>query len=254
MMHHSNIDRIWAHWNALGRSNLSGMDAATQKLWLEMNFKDNYLKPDGTAYSVAVKDVQNTIALGYTYDQLPTADHRPVDLQRAQRMLALFSTGDTTQRVDNLQVLPDTNSEAATPTHPLVKKAQLRAPMRKLVMAEAAAGTRAPEVFALIKEMVVTPNVEGVRVFVNAPDVSPATPDTDPHFVTQISFLLHGEGGHHKAPPSALVDLTSTLRALSKQGLLNDDTISVHLVPILREGVSAVDASVVPSTIEIAVL
>lgn len=254
MMHHSNFDRIWAYWNALGRSNTGGMDPATQKLWQEMNFKDNYLKPDGTPYSMVVKDVQRTDVLGYTYSGLPSADKTPVDPERSRRLLSLFSTGEAIKRLDNLQILPAPNTEAATPSRPLVKKVRMHKSMRSLVTAEAAPATRTPEVFALIKDIAVTPNVEAVRVFVNAENLSSDTPDTDPHFVTHISFLKHGADGHHKAPPSTLVDLTDTLKNLSKQGLLRDDTISVHLLPVLREGTTDGKAEVIPASIEIAVL
>lgn len=256
-MHHSNIDRIWAYWNALGRSNTSGMDAETQQLWLEMNFKDNYLKPDGTPYSVAVKDVQTTEPLGYTYAGLPAPDHAVVDTERSRRLLSLFSTGEAVESVEGLQILPAPNRVAATPKKPLVKEAQLHKSMLGLMMAVAPAGKRAPEVVALIKDMAVSSNVESVRVFVNADKVDATTPDSDPHFVRQISFLAHGEGGghSHKAPPSVVVNLTDTLKKLSQQGLLKGDTISVHLLPVLREGAAAsAQDQVVPASIEIAVL
>ncbi len=54
--------------------------------------------------------------------------------------------------------------------------------------------------------------------------------------------------------PSALVDLTSTLRNLASFGMLKDDRISVHLLPTLREGATNGAATVVPAVVEIAVL
>jgi tyrosinase len=224
------------------------MDPATQKLWLEMNFKDNYLRPDGTPYSAVVKDLQNINALGYTYDNLPKApDHVVFDAERAKRLHALFA-GAT---VAGLRVLKAPNQLAATPTKPLHREAK----MLPSVLAEKAPGGRAVEVYALIRDMKVSPSVESVRVFVNAPEATVKTPSSDPHFVDQIGFLLHSETEqHHKAPPSAVVDLTPTLRNLAKLGQLKGDTISVVLLPVLRPGASDKDASVVPASIEIAEL
>jgi tyrosinase len=250
MMHHGNIDRIWAYWNGLGRSNTSGMDPATQKLWLEMNFRDNYLHPDGTPYSAVVKDVQSITALGYTYDNLPKAADKVVfKAERANRLHALFA-GATAA---GLRVLPGPRHLAATPAKPLRQEAKLP---RTTLAEKAPEGGRTLEVYAIIRDMMVSPSVESVRVFVNAPNVTSKTPDSDPHFVDQIGILLHSEKDeHHKAPPSALVDLTPALRKLEKLGQLQGDTVSVVLLPVLRPGVAAnTAASVVPASIEIAVL
>jgi tyrosinase len=255
MMHHGNIDRIWAYWNGLGRSNLAGMSPADQKLWLEMNFKDNYLRPDGTPYSAVVKDLQVTTALGYTYDQLPAApDGVAFDAERSKRLHALFAGVSAGENLENLQVLPSINHLAATVAKPLTKEVRLAGAGAALLAAKVPAGQHGPEVFALIRDMEVSPSIEGVRVFVNAAHVTAATPDSDPHFVEQIGILQHGEkDAHHKAPPSALVDLTPALRKLEKAGLLQGDTVSVLLLPVVRKGAPAA-ASVVPGAVEIGVL
>jgi tyrosinase len=250
MMHHGNIDRIWAYWNGLGRSNLSGMDAATQKLWLEMNFKNNYLKPDGTPYSAVVKDLQNTKALGYTYDNLPAApDKKVFNAERARRLHSLFAGANLGEKLKGMLVFRPSNRLAATPAKPLRQEATFPKMVAALTAPEG------PEVYALIRDMKVSPDVESVRVFVNAPNVTAATPDSDPHFVDQIGILLHSEtDAHHKAPPSALVDLTPALRNLAKLGQIKGDTISVLLLPVLRPGATAATASVVPASVEIAEL
>lgn len=250
MMHHSNIDRIWAHWNALGRKN------TTDTLWLNMNFKDNYLKPDGTPYSTVVKDLQDIQALGYTYDQLPAApDKKVFDAERSRRLHALFAGGSVAEKAEGMQVVRQANKAAATPSKPLRKQAQLPKARPDLLMAPAPQGKRVPEVHALIRDMAVTPDVESVRVFVNAENVTAATPDTDPHFVDQIGILQHSEtDAHHKAPPSAVVELTPALRKLAKLGQLKGDTITVVLLPVPRAGAAAATTSMVPASVEIAVL
>jgi tyrosinase len=254
MMHHGNIDRIWAYWNGLGRSNLSGMSPTDQNLWLNMNFNNNYLKPDGTPYSAVVKDLQNTIALGYTYDNLPKApDKRVFDAERAKRLHALFATAG--HKLQGMEILRAPNTLAATAAKPLRKEAKLHKLGAAMAAPAPPEGKRGTEVYAIIREMKVGADVQAVRVFVNAPNVTASTPDTDPHFVDQIGILQHSEHDvHHKAPPSALVDLTPTLQKLAKMGEIKDDTISVVLLPVLREGAAAANSSVVPASIEIAEL
>lgn len=262
MMHHSNIDRIWAYWNALGRSNTSGMSTTDQNFWLNMNFKDNYLNPQGQTYSAVVNALQDTVKLGYTYPDLPQPDQRKDDPERTRRLLNLFATR-ADSKLTSSQVLSDVNKTAARIESPLVKTVRLPKPLRSMALEMPDEHPQAAEVFALIKQMQVGDNVESVRVFVNSSDLSAATPDDDPHFVTTIGFLAHTADedaghdhvGHGKAPPSALVDLTATLRRLAELKLLRDDTISVHLLPVLRPGSANDDnASLVPAEVEIAVL
>ncbi len=256
MMHHCNIDRIWAYWNALGRSNLTGMSEFDQNLWLNMNYKDNFLTADGTPYSVISRDMQSTLAHGYTYPDLPEPDGAVADPERARRLLSFFASADDIKQLDNIQILADRNRVEATLAKPLVKEVHLSGDMRNLVTDESLDSAESAEVFALIKDMRVDSDVEGLRVFVNAENLSADTPDSDPHFVTQIGFFIHGEHGDHaKAPPSALIDLTDTLRNLSRLGLLKNDTVSVQLLPVRRHGTSpGRDAGVLPTVVEIAVL
>lgn len=255
MMHHSNIDRIWANWNALGRSNLSGMSAAEQKLFLNINFKDNYLTPSGGLYGAYSRDMQSIATLGYTYTGMPAPDNRKADPERTQRLLSLFATGSTIESLDSVQMLASINTQAATIREPLVKQAHLPSSLQSMVIERDPEQADAAEVFALIKEIEFAPGVSSVRVFVNADDLSVDTPDSDPHFVTEIGFLAHEpHADHGKVAPSALVDLTGTLRNLASLGMLKGDRISVHLLPSLREGASNGDATVVPAVVEIAVL
>jgi tyrosinase len=61
-IHHCNIDRLWASWNAAGRSNPS------TTAWLNQTF--NFSDKSGTEVSAKVGDFVGTTALGYEYDKL----------------------------------------------------------------------------------------------------------------------------------------------------------------------------------------
>ena len=158
-------------------------------------------------------------------------------------------------------MLPAANTEAATLNKPLVKSVRFSRAISNQVALTESAPSDASEVFVIIREMVVGPNVSSIRVFVNAETLTSKTPNSDPHFAGEIGILSHpksSEGdhnGHHKAPPTALIDLTDTLRALAKKSMLKDDNISVQLIPVLRNGMKdGGDAMVIPATIEIVVI
>jgi hypothetical protein len=60
-LHHANVDRIWAAWNARGRDN------SRELMWLNFQFNRHFPNPNGSAWDVRVADVQTTEALGYQY-------------------------------------------------------------------------------------------------------------------------------------------------------------------------------------------
>lgn len=257
-MHHGNIDRIWANWNALGRSNTADMSPTDRNLWLNMYFDKNYISPTGALYGAYPRDLQDTRALGYTYPGLPQPDGLLPDEKRDAQLLSIL--GAEAGKIENLLVLPAANTEAATLRAPLVKRVRMSTAMQAEVVDSGAGPADGVEVFALIREMAVGPDVSSVRVFVNDDAVTANTPSSDPHFAGEIGFLAHpevagGHEGHEKAPPSAMIELTDTVRALSKRGLLSGDQLSVQLVPVLRDGArDGAGARVVPAAVEIIVV
>jgi len=248
MMHHGNIDRIWEGWNSLGRKN------STNKLWLNMSFRDNYLDPQGRPYTRGVKDVLRTSQLGYTYDDLPRPDQRKADPVRESHMVALLDQTPST----GLKRVKATASSLEAPSGASVNAVAQLEHSDLTEAVEPPPRARPKELVALISDIQVPENVGAIRVFVNHPAVSHDVPDTDPHFVTTIAFLHHGSGdgeGHHKALPSTIVDLTETLRGLSRSKRLSDDNVTVQLVPVPLPGVAPTAvAPVVPASVEIAVL
>lgn len=259
MMHHCNIDRIWAYWNALGRRNSDGMSPGDWALWNGMTFTNNYLSPTGVPYTAAVAGLQNTLALGYTYGNLPQHDGQVEDPERTRRLLALFATGSAPETLENLQVLTSPNRQAARADRALVKEVALPQSLRAMVAENAPGTEQAAEMFALIKDIDVGAGVDGMRVFVNADNPTSSTPDTDPHFVAEVGFFAHppGHEGHqnHKGLPSVVIDLTDTVRRLAAAGKLDGDRISVQLVPTLRQGAAAgAEKSLVPAVVEVAAL
>jgi len=150
------------------------------------------------------------------------------------------------------------NTTAATASAPLSLPFVLKSETLKAVTGSAALGTaqRRPEVIALITDIMIGPDVHAIRVFINRDNLSEDVPDTDPHYVTTLGFLLaHSQGDHHTSRPSAIVNLTDTIATLSKANALTDDKITMQLLPVPAEGVALEAAgTVVPASVEIAVI
>jgi tyrosinase len=243
-MHHGNIDRIWATWNAMGRLN------STDPLWLGMVFKNNYIAPDGKTYSRGVKDLLDIAPLGYTYDPMPP-QKAPLlrATQRDADMRALFNPKEPAHP----QRIRKSNTESATPGAPL----SIPFPVRDETLLRAPPGAEnEKDIVALISQIQLTPAVSEIHVLVDHPAPSIDVPEDDPHFVAHVGFLRHAHGGKHGGElPSVIVSLTQALRSLAAKGEAPSDTITVQLVPVPQPGApeSAV-ARVVPAVVEIAFL
>lgn len=76
-VHHANIDRMWAHWNAGGNANpnsaswLDGPAAAGERAFMMP-------MADGSVWVYTPQDVDSLSSLDYTYDDLAAAPRAPV--------------------------------------------------------------------------------------------------------------------------------------------------------------------------------
>ena len=253
-MHHSNIDRIWAYWNALGRKNSS------DPLWLKMPFTDNYIDPTGKLYTKVVEELQNTADYGYTYSNLPKPDGIVPDPERVTAMLALHQ-GAASGAIAGLQRVTGGTKLRAIATKSLKSTHAMAAGSLENVIAPPKAGERKKEVFARLLGVELAEGVSYLRVFINKDGLTLDTPATDPNFVSVISFLSHrsnplSAADHEATMPkhSALVNLTKTIQALGiKQ--FDKETINVQLQPVPNPGVIVEEVGAVSvESIEIVVI
>ena len=92
-MHHSNIDRIWAVWNADGNNNpavanwLNGPAAIGEREFVMP-------MPDGSSWVYTPAEVNSLSQMDYTYDELPVADR------------ALLAGAVLTRRLRRLRAAP----------------------------------------------------------------------------------------------------------------------------------------------------
>ena len=254
MLHHGNIDRVWAEWNNRGHSN------TTDPLWLDMEFQDNFIAPDGSRYSKTVRDLQDFETLGYTYELSPQPETlgSTESANRSRNIAALFSD-EPGQETVGLQRVKQVNDKAAQASDPL--SVSLEVGESVINRAAESVGLEsldsAPEVLALIKN--ITPPEHGnsnIRVFVNCDYLSQDVPITDPHYVTTFAFFgAHGAHSGHKALPSVVVNLTAALKNLARAKLLSGSEITVQLLPVPKPGVEISETDgVTPAEIEIAVI
>ncbi|MGH6868664.1 MAG: tyrosinase family protein, partial [Methylocella sp.] len=102
MMHHCNIDRIWAVWNASPLNNQN----STDPLWTDMTFQNNFYNPDGTFYSPKVSDLYTPENLDYTYGLAPA----PASVAAAPAVVALG------EKLKTLYATPNLSSAAGIKT------------------------------------------------------------------------------------------------------------------------------------------
>ena len=249
LMHHCNVDRIWAVWNSLGRVN------TPDPLWLDMPFTDHFIAPDGTTYTDVVSDLQEVVSVGYTYG-LEAVDESP-DPSRTLHLSSLFGAPEALARTGyfRFRAMP---TATADPQRPLsVPLSPDAASLRRSVHTSVnestvAAGMREPQVYAIIRDLDPTmPESTQLRVFVNCGYLSQAVPTSDPHYVTTIGFF--GAGGEHKL--SSLVNLTAALKRLARGQRLDTDQVVVQLLPTQQYGNTLDNAgSVAAGEIELAIV
>ena len=261
MLHHGNIDRIWAQWNALGNENTD--DA----FWLDMEFTDNFIATDGSRYSNSVNEMLDIESLGYSYMleiPEPPEEDEPIvveaipDNSRNKNISALFSNAPQTEALGAMRKTVS-NDIAAEALAPLSIPVQIDAG----IIQKAAGGPgveslgRSPEIIALIKDITAPPaETTDVRIFINCDYLSQSVPTSDPHYVTTIGFFgNHNEHGSHRGLPAISVNLTATLKKLQRAKLLTGDAITVQLLPVpATDTAMSETGTVIPGEIEIAVI
>lgn len=234
-LHHCNIDRLWAEWNARGFRNTANA------YWRDFQFRQNFVRPDRQEYDVYVRDLEDMAGLGYTYDTLPApaleafaalaperaAPSEPV-LQRARSRFARAES-----RAAAIGSPASFSIETPESAVPLVEGAFLRAH----------AADDHPRVLALIQdvEQPAEPDIT-VNVFLNCPYLAVDTPPSDPHFVGSFNFFPvpnGGDNGHeggHDMKRTYAFDLTETVDQLRAQHPELEAELTVQLMPVPLAG------------------
>jgi len=232
-LHHCNIDRVWDHWNNLGRANSS------DNLWRTFTFGNNqFVNPSGangtTPYNPTVAGVLDILALGYRY----TLPRFNIALNAA--ILAKFiNPGDPVESIKYAIAAP-AKINVATTARLQFAAPQARALTRSMANFNELTATAAKPVQAkgrvivFIRDAVIP--MEGnadVRVFINHPDPKPETSVEDRHYAGSFTFFGAGtDHAMHGGKRTYLVDITETVNKLQLAGVDLAKDINVQLVPV----------------------
>ena len=276
-LHHANIDRLWATWNARGNAN------SPEPLWRDFSFNGNF-----PGLNARVGDLISPPALGYRYDdddspfaadvRMPSGDPLTEKLRAYRQMEArgVLRTGTSLYRYtlvtgDTIEVAAADNSQIASRERPLAVSVPLGRPLGELLGSGALAragdlGDRRYRryVWAVIRDMEPPLDVTTrVHMFTNCVDLSPRTRLSDPTYTTSMAFFgsehaLHGEangsGGISGGAGSVCIDLTSTLAQMAdREGGLREDRLTVQLLPRCESTETNV-SNIRPRRVEIVIL
>jgi tyrosinase len=265
MMHHCNIDRIWAVWNVNNQN-------SSDSLWTDMTFQNNFYNPDGSSYSPKVSDLYTPETLGYTYGlaPAPAAAAAPAIMALADKMTALYATpnvktaGITTFTAQNVQKATATANKpldvAVEVDRNLLAAVTRRAPPAtgselldfNMAREQAASGTRA---LAFIRDIAVTQHQNTLyRVFIDCDYLSPGTPISDPHYIGTFGIFgdHEGHGGKPAANPSIVLDLTRAIKRVYGSATELTGRIRIQILPVPNKTTAGPSGTAAPQRIEVA--
>jgi tyrosinase len=219
-LHHCNIDRLWAEWNAPPRNHPN----TSNGLW--RNFT---LRPFNTLVGI----LQSVTQLGYTYDtlaqpQLAVVSDLPPLLERARNRFELMEprTASLGQEVSFSVQTPESAVSLAA----------------EAVAEEDVSADGGPKVLAFVRGVEPPQDKQvTVNVFLNCPYLSADTPVSDPHYVGTFTFFSAHEHedeaeGEHDMKLSFAFDLTETVARLRALEPDLESRLTLQLLPVPLEG------------------
>jgi tyrosinase len=250
-LHHCNVDRIWAEWQAAGNTTPP----------LTRNYNNHFV--DGTGQPVAASSASalDFAPMGYTYDTLSApavaAAQQQFGLQQppSQNALEALNIGAAPQTLgtDNT---PKTAAPNVETRYPIAAKDLLPSLFRP----RAFRATKIPAVQRLavgggriLAWISATPPQKQApiicKVFVNCPYLTPDTPSTDSHYAASFSFFGQQGGAHDHG--EIYIDLTKPLRALAAEGRLDPEQVNVQLMPVPAIPGAAADVTFTVQKVEL---
>jgi tyrosinase len=246
LMHHCNVDRIWAAWRAAGHED------STEPLWLDMAFQNHFFNVDGSPFSPRVRDLLDPARLGYSYGTgTPTMSASPSVSALAGLVTQVLSGGQG-PGIRVFRIAPSESVAAPAPfeatvalDRTLLGQVVRRPPVPtgmavdlELRQELAARGTRA---LVILRNVDVGDGEElYYRVFVDCGYLSADTPITDSHYVSTFGFFAHGRhaghGGHGGDRASILLDFTDALQRVHGNAPVVPGSIRVQVLPVTASG------------------
>jgi tyrosinase len=250
--HHCMLDFCWVDWN-LVRVNNNPNDPVWNNLQIT-DFVDENNQP--VSLPVSITPLYPIFDYQYEPSQIgATVVHRLAKAKQEQEQLKTFVQQGGDAEIPVLQRFrvegpSDVGVGRGSRTSIAVQSSALR---------DAIESTGDQRLLLTIQQ--VQPPAEAgffVRVFVDEPGtVTPETPITDPHYAGSFAFFIGDHGmneGMHMAPAGFVVDLTETLRRLSRGGGLGQaNQLEIQLVPVPYPGRPLKELSFTVGGLELAI-
>jgi len=223
-MHHCNIDRLWASWNAA-----AGHTNPTTAAWLNKTFM--FADENGKGIKAVVKDYTNTVKCNYRYDQLTSV---PLLVAVAPGLAAAAAAPPVTFAT---QAAPGTVALGAQPVRVVLRSTATTAAAAGSPLAgQLASLSEGRRLYLVIKNLSAAAPPETLyRVYLDLPEGTPDDP-LNSHYVGSFNFfdaVPHGEEhvshGTNASKPVSF-DITDVAANVQARNLLKAEH-SVSIVP-----------------------
>lgn len=235
-LHHCNVDRLWAKWNASNNN-------TSNNLWKDFTFKENFVNRDGKKEDVVISSISRTRDLSYVYDDSALISITP----STSLALSFFQQ----PRIEKFSLDKELTTNLNRPLDlPVQVKRSL---MENVKSAESIVDQPVLRTLAVIKGLKAPKDLNTrVRVFLNCNYLTKDTPYYDPHYVGSISFFGtdHEHEGHHE-DASYVVDLSKTISRLNRLNEINVNELNVQLMPISFNGRETEDIEIKVKSTEV---
>lgn len=239
-LHHCNIDRIWAQWQAAGNQNTDAQDWLAYELnhqWPDFPFVNR----DGVPEHPTVERAQFTANWGYQYDlpSLPAPPNPPV-LRLDTSLRGFFMSQAMAAPAPRSLVSVYKNEQSKTTRIKQPSSHRLKIDKTPLLNKLGIDPTRKGHFKGENRAYTVLSNIRPpsndsgflVRVFLNCDYLNESTPTDDPHYVTSFAFFGSKHMRHNPDGIAFVMDITDTLKNLAGDASETSGNLDVQLLSI----------------------
>jgi len=247
-LHHCNVDRIWAEWQAAGNITTDN----------PMVYDQQFFDATGKAVNVKATDTHDYNALGFTYDSLDTLPMSMfnVNFPENKALSTNLSTEKKLGSIKNTEVSSvNVVTQLRVKTPELIENLfQNRHFKATNFLSHPRTAIEASRILAILKN-VSYPKEDKTRiivnVFINCPYLTPEIPSTDKHYAG--SFAFFGQPMKDmKMGGEFIIDITDAVRYLTNEGLLlQESELNIQLMPLVINDNSPKDAKFKVGSVEI---
>lgn len=226
--HHNMVDYCWWKWNSELGNNNTNDNAWNSTTW------NHFVDGQGNAVEVTAGATTLMPLISYQFESSAIGNNPA----KAEATGAEFAKLE--QRIRRgADIKFDVKKRIPIADRTVVKMRSPFSKPTKLVPENFAAliesDTAKEKIFASIQYAQYPPSNDFyVRVFINLPTATAATPFDDPHYAGSFSFFgTQAEGAHDEHKPQFLVNITDTLQKLKQRNeLVDKNPVTVNLVVV----------------------